>query len=104
MPELYSRLSQAVWSELDGSGDIAPLRREVQREHINRISAMLLRPGASSRADTRSIVRVQAKALLERIRVASHRGGLSEEARAHLVDSADTLEQAMSARLQRAGA
>jgi len=104
MPELYSRLSQAVWSELDGSGDIAPLRREVQREHINRISAMLLRPGASSRADTRSIVRVQAKALLERIRTASHRGGLSEEARAHLADSADSLEQAMSARLQRAGA
>ena len=36
MPELYSRLSQAVWSELDGSGDIAPLRREVQRDHVNR--------------------------------------------------------------------
>jgi len=104
MPELYSRLSQAVWSELDGSGDIAPLRREVQRDHVNRIAAMLLRPGASSRSDTRSIVRAQAKVLLERIRAAGHRGGLSDEARAHLADSADTLEQAMSARLQRAGA
>ena len=72
--------------------------------NINRVSAMLLRPGASSRADTRSIVRAQAKVLLERIRVASRRGGLSEEARAHLADSTDTLEQAMSARLQRAGA
>ena len=104
MPELYGRLSQAVWSELDGSGDIAPLRREVQRDHINRISTMLLRPGASSRADTRSIVRAQAKVLLERIRGAGRRGGLSEEARAHLADSADTLEQAISARLQRSGA
>ncbi|HEY5321938.1 MAG TPA: zinc-dependent metalloprotease, partial [Caldimonas sp.] len=44
MPELYGRLSQAVWSELDGSGDIASLRREVQRDHVNRISAMLIRP------------------------------------------------------------
>jgi Met-zincin/Domain of unknown function (DUF5117) len=104
MPELYGRLTQAVWSELDGRGDIAPLRREVQRDHVNRIAAVLLRPGASTRADTRSIVRVQAKALLERIRVAGHRAGLSEEARAHLADSADTLEQAMSARLQRSGA
>ncbi|MEP6740490.1 MAG: zinc-dependent metalloprotease, partial [Caldimonas sp.] len=104
MPELYGRLSQAVWSELDGRGDIAPLRREVQRDHVNRIAAMLLHPGASTRADTRSVVRVQAKTLLERIRVASHRDGLSEEARAHLADSADTLEQAMSARLQRTGA
>jgi Met-zincin/Domain of unknown function (DUF5117) len=104
MPELYSRLSQAVWSELDGSGDIAPLRREVQRDHVNRISAVLLRPGASTRADTRSVVRAQARLLLERIKVASHRAGLSEEARAHLADSADSLEQAMSARLQRSGA
>ncbi len=104
MPELYSRLTQAVWSELDGRGDIASLRREVQRDHINRIAALLVRPGAASRADTRSIVRAQARELLERIRAASHRPGLSEEARAHLADSADTLEQALSARLQRAGA
>jgi hypothetical protein len=103
MAELYSRLTQAVWSELDGRGDIVPLRREVQREHVNRIAALLLRPGASSRADTRSTVRLQAKVLLERIRAASHRPGLSEEARAHLADSADTLEGALSARLQRAG-
>jgi hypothetical protein len=103
MPELYGRLTQAVWSELDGRGDIAPLRREVQRDHVNRIAGLLLRPGAASRADTRSTVRAQAKILLERIRVASHRPGLSEEARAHLADSADTLEQALSARLQRAG-
>jgi len=105
MPELYGRLTQAIWSELDGrGGDIAPLRREVQRDHVNRIAALLIRPGAASRADTRSIVRVQARTLLERIRAASHRPGLSEESRAHLADSADTLEQAMSARLQRSGA
>jgi len=105
MPELYARLTQAVLSELDGrGGDIAPLRREVQRDHVNRIAALLIRPGAASRADTRSIVRVQARALLERIRAASQRPGLSEESRAHLADSADTLEQAMSAKLQRSGA
>jgi hypothetical protein len=104
MPELYDRLTRAVWSELDGKGDIAPLRREVQRDHVNRVAALLLRPGASTRADTRSLVRVQAKALLERIRANSHRSGLSEEARAHLLDSADTLEQAIGARLQRVGA
>ena len=103
MAELYGRLTQAVWSELDGRGDIVPLRREVQREHVNRIAVLLLRPGASSRVDTRSTVRVQARVLLERIRLASHRPGLSEEAQAHLADSADTLEQALTARLQRFG-
>ncbi|HEY2190266.1 MAG TPA: zinc-dependent metalloprotease [Caldimonas sp.] len=104
MPELYGRLTQAVWSELDGRGEIAPLRREVQRDHVNRIAALLVRPGAAARADTRSTVRAQARALLEKIRVASHRPGLSEETKAHLADSADTLEQALAARLQRNGA
>ncbi|MDQ2737011.1 MAG: zinc-dependent metalloprotease, partial [Pseudomonadota bacterium] len=61
MSELYARLTQAVWSELDGRGDIAPLRRDVQRDHVNRIAALLIRPGSASRADTRSVVRVQAK-------------------------------------------
>ncbi|HEX2541879.1 MAG TPA: zinc-dependent metalloprotease [Caldimonas sp.] len=104
MSELYDRLTKAVWSELDSRGDIAPLRREVQRDHVNRIAAVLIRPGSASRADTRSVVRLQARALLERLRVASQRPGTSEETRAHLLDSADTLEQALSARLQRAGA
>ena len=57
----------------------------------------------ASRVDTRSTVRVQARVLLERIRTASHRPGLSEEAQAHLADSADTLDQALTARLQRFG-
>jgi hypothetical protein len=104
MSELYERLTRAVWSELDSRGDIAPLRREVQRDHVNRIAAVLIRPGAASRADTRSVVRMQARGLLERLRAGSRRPGLSEETRAHLLDSADTLEQAMAARLQRAGA
>jgi len=41
MSELYDRLSKAVWSELDARADIAPLRREVQRDHVNRIAAVL---------------------------------------------------------------
>lgn len=104
MPELYTRLTQAVWSELGTGGDIAPLRREVQREHVNRLAAVLLRPGGAARADTRGIVRLQARALQERLRSAAARGSTGEETRAHLLDSADTLEQALNARLQRAGA
>jgi len=49
-------------------------------------------------------VRVQAQGLLTRINGALQRGSLSADARAHLQDSADTLNQALSARLQRAGA
>ncbi len=103
LSELYTRLTREVWSELGKSGDIAAQRRELQREHINRLSTMLLRPTAASRADARSLLRVEAQSLLARINGAVKRPGLSAEARAHLADSADTLTQALQARLQRAG-
>ena len=43
------------------------------------------------------------EALLVKINAASKRSGLSAEAKAHLQDSADTLAQALAAKLQRAG-
>jgi hypothetical protein len=64
---------------------------------------MLLRPAGSSRADTKSVVRAEAQSLVARIDAAVKRPGLSSEARAHLAESAETLTQALAARLQRAG-
>jgi Met-zincin len=103
LSELYERLMREVWSELGSGGDIAAPRRELQREHVNRVSTMLLRPTATSRADARSLLRQQAQGLLVRLNAALKRPGLSAEARAHLSDSADTLAQALQAKLQRAG-
>ncbi|MBX9716743.1 MAG: zinc-dependent metalloprotease, partial [Burkholderiaceae bacterium] len=97
LSELYRRLNDAVWSELDQSGDIPSLRRELQREYVTRIANQLLRPGALSRADARSLVRAQAQTLLARLSTTARRPGLSAEAQAHLQDSADTLQQALTA-------
>jgi hypothetical protein len=104
LSELYGRLVRDIWSELGGRGDIPALRRELQREHLNRLAGLLLRPNAASRADARSLLRVQAQELLGRINAAAGRRDLSPEAKAHLADSADSLQQALSAKLQRSGA
>jgi len=103
LSELYSRLTREVWSELGTSGDIEAPRRELQREHLSRLATTLLRPGGTTRADAKSLLREQARELLARINVAMRRGGLSAEARAHLSDGSETLTQALAARLQRAG-
>ena len=103
LSELYRRLNDAVWSELGQSGDIPSLRRELQREYVTRIANQLLRPGALSRADARSLVRAQAQTLLTRLNTAAKRPRLSDEAQAHLQDSADTLQQALTAKLARTG-
>jgi hypothetical protein len=104
LSELYSRLDKSVWSELSGTGDIPALRRELQREHVNRVAGLVLRPSSLSRADARSLVRAEAQTMLAKISAASRRKGLTPETRAHLQDSAETLAQALAAKLQRAGA
>ena len=103
LSELYSRLTKEIWSELGGAGDIGVARRELQRDHAGRLAATLLRPAGVGRADSKSLVRADAIALLARINAANKRSGLNAETRAHLADSAETLSQALAARLQRAG-
>ena len=107
LPELYQRLSDDVWRELQQAGEIAPARRELQREYINRLAFSLLRPSPVARADARGVVRVQARALLRRLEGAQVR--ISKTARteqtsptqAHLSDTVDTLRQALAASIQR---
>ncbi|HWH82438.1 MAG TPA: zinc-dependent metalloprotease, partial [Burkholderiaceae bacterium] len=107
LTELYDRLGRDIWSEIDSSGsalDIPAPRRALQREHLNRLTGLLLRPGGAGRADARSLVRAQATALLARLNAANQRGGASADTRAHLQDSADALAQVLAARVARPGA
>jgi len=103
LSELYMRLDRDIWSELRAGGDIPAPRRELQREHLNRLAALLLRPATGNRADARGLVRSEASDLLARIKAAEGRSSLSADARAHLKDCDETLTQALSARLLRVG-
>ena len=82
-----------MWSELDGPvvSTIAPRRRELQRDHVNRLAGLMLRPQAFSRADARSSLRVEARALAQRLDAAARQRSLDADTRAHLQDSAETL-------------
>ncbi|HSV70257.1 MAG TPA: zinc-dependent metalloprotease [Methylibium sp.] len=102
LAELYDRLFRDIWSELRSGQDIAAPRRELQREHVNRLAAVLVRPSPGTRADARSLLRSQSQALLVRIEATLKRASLSAAARAHLQDSAETLRQALEAKLLRA--
>ncbi|NBU10738.1 MAG: hypothetical protein EBS84_17235 [Proteobacteria bacterium] len=101
--QVVSQLEADIWSELASRGDIVQARRELQREHVNRLTALVLRPGMLSRSDARALLRRRAAALTARIEQASRRNGLSHEAQAHLQDSAESLRSALAAPLQRQG-
>jgi hypothetical protein len=104
LSELYARLNRDIWSELAKGGPISATRRELQRDHVNRVSNALLRPSPQARSDARSLMRVQAVQLQLQLDKALKRGASMDAAtRAHLQDSADSLAQALSAKMLRAG-
>jgi hypothetical protein len=101
--ELWGRLQREVWGELAAGREIPALRRELQRDHVNRMAALLLNPGRLSRGDTRALLRAQASDLQTRLAAAAKRSDWNEETRAHLRDCGETLREALSARLNRSG-
>lgn len=101
--ELYGTLQNAVWSELRSGRDISGMRRNLQREHLKRLVAALLRVSAGTPADVRSLQRENALQLRRGLQAAMTRP-ISREARAHLSESYETLSQALKASMLRAGA
>ena len=102
--ELYSQLEADVWAELGTPAqDIRQPRRELQREYVNRLTALVLRPGALTRSDARALVRTRAAALATKLDKAARAPGLGIEAHAHLQDSIESLRSALAAPLARAG-
>ena len=103
LSELYDTLQAAIWSDLKGAGDISLMRRNLQREHVKRLTTILTR-STGGPADARSLQRQNTRQLVAQLNVAKSRPGLSKEARAHLEDSLNTLEEALKAPMTRAAA
>jgi len=100
LSELYDTLQNAIWSELKAGGDINPLRRNLQRDHLRRVVNSLIKSAPTTPADARSLQRANAIALQGQIRAAMAKAG-NKETKAHLSESLDLLSEALKAPLQR---
>ncbi len=100
--EVFASTQNAVWSELKTGGEIDRLRRNLQREHLRRLQAVLTRgSGPGVMADAYALVRLHANQLQSDLRTAVARGGSSVETRAHLAESLDMLSSLLKATMQR---
>ncbi|WP_128003492.1 zinc-dependent metalloprotease [Piscinibacter defluvii] len=97
LDEVIGTLQKAVWSELRRGGDIEPMRRNLQREHLKRVQALLTRSAGPLPADAVSLVRLAATGLQAELQRAAARPGLAVETRAHLQDSLVLLTEALRA-------
>jgi len=99
--EVYSTLQTSVWSELKSGREIDRMRRNLQREHLKRVQALLTKGSATLPADALSLVRFNATQLQSDLRSASGRGSLSVETRAHVAESLGSLNEALKATMSR---
>jgi hypothetical protein len=103
LSDLYDTLQASIWSELKSGRDITMIRRNLQREDLRIMTTMLLHPAPTTPPDARSLMRMNAQALVADLKSAQGKGGYSKEAKAHISESLDTLQEALKAPMQRAG-
>ncbi len=101
LPEVYLTLQNAVWSELKTGAEIDRLRRNLQREHLKRLQALLTRGSPALPPDALSLARLHANELLADLKRVANSSKLSIESRAHVQDSLALLTEALRASMQR---
>jgi hypothetical protein len=89
--------------QLKTGGNIPSARPDLQREHLRRITNVLTRPSSSTPADASALFREEAKQLAAHIRLAAVNGNRDAATRAHLIESAGSLEEALKAPIIRQG-
>ena len=102
IPELFATLRGSIWSELKTGGTIPGPRRDLQREHLRRIANVLTRPSPTTPTDATALFREEAKQLSAQIKTAAY-GNRDAATRAHLIESAGTLDEALKAPIIRQG-
>jgi hypothetical protein len=99
--ELHDTLLRAIWSEAFAGGNADLLRRNLQREHLQRTVNALVKPSPGAPADALALIRDNARRLAAALRTAQAKPGLNRETRLHYVESRNMLEEALRATLQR---
>jgi hypothetical protein len=103
IPELFDTLQTTIWGDvLNPSGDVrlSSLRRALQREHMNLLTAMVLRK-ANVPEDARTVARYELKQLRQGINGAIRKVNKKDVyTLAHLEESRDRLSKAIDAPLQ----
>jgi hypothetical protein len=99
IPELFNTLQTGIWTEVlqpKGKLEISSLRRGLQRQYVNFLTAMVLRK-VDVPEDARTLAWYKLKQLNQQLkRVKSD----DEYTRAHLLETRDRIEKALNAPLQ----
>ena len=100
IPELMGELTRAVWSEAYAGGrTITPMRRELQRAYLERMTDIVARRTDRMPGDARSVGRAQLVELRTRLGGALAGGSMDATTRAHLTESRNRIDNILEAGL-----
>jgi hypothetical protein len=109
IPELFSTLTRAIWSETadPAAGKVAiprnitSVRRDLQRLYLNSLVRMVVSPLPETPEDARTLARATLADLGGELDRALLRRGIELDpyTRAHLVDSKERISQALNAQM-----
>jgi len=95
MAEMFRKLREAIWSELEKMTNINSFRRALQREHLSKLIKLVLKPEGRTPQDASSLARMDLIAIMEGIKRALTEGDLEPYTRAHLDESLARIEIAL---------
>lgn len=117
MEEMFRDVRQAVWTELDTRRNVDSMRRNLQREHLGRLAALLVQPGGTPvytpasgsepagelmpPRDAGTLARADLQAIQGGIDKAIAAGGLNGITRAHFEESRAIIATALQAGVER---
>jgi hypothetical protein len=99
--DLFSTIQNSVWAESSAAGPVTvnSYRRALQREHLKRMLGMLLKD-ASAPEDARTMARHYLSQLKGQTQGAAARA-TNVETKAHLIETAARIDEALRAQMQR---
>jgi hypothetical protein len=103
IPELFSTLTRAVWSEVWTPGAVTnadAVRRDLQRAYLDQMTAVVVRPGPRMPADARAVARRTLKDLDRRLAGVASSATLNTYMAAHLDESRARIKKALDAGLE----
>lgn len=96
LAQLYRTVGTAVWSELSNGQEIGPLRRNLQRAHLDHLISTATAPAAGTPRDATALAWEQLRSLHARLTQALPKAK-GDYARPHLAESKMRIERALKA-------
>lgn len=101
LAEVFESLRKSIWSEVEAGSSVNSMRRSLQREHLDRLMTLVVKPAPGVPDDASALARMDLQSLRIILLSAASGGGLDAYSKAHFDESLARIDAALEAGIQR---